>query len=231
MLDAIRNLTDATGPGPLIRVDDRRALRERRQLLQQARDQASRLVADANAQVEQIRAHALQEGYSQGVLHAAGDIARLLLMEQGMADRLRTDVARQVEELLMQVLDNDVWVAEQVQCWMRDCGIDAQSPLQVIVPQGRARAMGERLQTHWPGVLKIESADTARFVFRQGNQVLEFDPPAMIAPLVPQLLLQLRPLKSAMGTLDTASAEHLQAWVNQVVEDIAARTAGDSHAD
>lgn len=231
MLDSIRPLPDATGAGPLIRQEDRRAARERRLLLDQARQQASRLIAEAQAQAEQIRLHALEQGHGHGLMQAAGEIAQALLMENSMAARLRADVALQAEQLLTRLLGSQAWVETLVQDWLADCAADLKGQLHVIVPTGRAAAMRHCLEQQWLGTLHIECGEPARFLFRHGDQVLEFDLPAVVAPLVPPLLLQVRALQPAMQGLDEASAAHLQTWVEGVVSDVAARAQENEHAD
>lgn len=217
MLDFIHTCVDAPDR-LLIPKAERQAAAQRRRLLAEARQHASRIVAQANEQAGQIRDQALSEGYSQGILHAAGEITQVLLLKQGMAARLHLEVAQSVRLLLQEVLADEAWLEAVLQHWLKDVSVSAYGTLQLLVPQGVAVGqLRQRLAAHWPGNLLIDYHEHSRFVFRHADQLLEFDIPGAVEPLVPRLLRQMSGLRPALRELEEASASYLQAWVADVV--------------
>jgi hypothetical protein len=219
MLDSIRTLSDVPAGALLVRRADRLAERQRQRLLEQARRHASALIAEAREQADQIRLHAMREGHNNGILQAAGQITQALLLEQGMASRLRSDVVMSLRNALDTVLGSEPWLEQLLQRWLEDVGGQAPRVLQVLLPQGRAQALAVRqyVQTRWPHETSVEWHAEPRFVFRLGDHVLEFDPAAVSEPLAPRLAAQMKALRPAMGAMDQACADYLQTWVDGVV--------------
>ena len=230
MLDSIRTLADEPLDATVLLAADRQAHTRRQRLLMQARQHASRLVAEASEQAEKIRTHALAQGYSHGVLQAADVIAQALLLKQGMAARLQTEVTDTVKTLLEGALGHPEWAQTLLQGWLLNTAPDASGTLQVVVPERVAtKELRLRLAPHWPGTLIIESHDRPALLFRHGDQLLEFNIPVVIERLAPQVLMQLSGLKPALRQLEASCADYLQTWVDGVVGHARAQTQDSDH--
>jgi hypothetical protein len=214
MLESIRTLTDIPS------CDDRRFLREdivaarnRRLLLEQAQRRARECIAEANAEVDSIRAYAFQEGYAQGMMQASTEMARMLVQSCTLTEQLRTELAQGAAQLLGTLLARDEWLDDVLSQWLNGQGRSAQGTLQVVLPQRcRAKdvALAARLRELWSGPVSIEYHPQERYLLRLVDQVLEFDIESIQARLVPRLLAQLNGLPAAVRMLDQQALQVLK---------------------
>lgn len=213
MLDSIRTLTDVT-TGDEVRIarEDIADARQRRRLLEEARQRARDCIAEAQAEVEAIRAHALQEGYAQGVLQAAEDIAQALVQSHALAARLRADLTVAAEHLLRSLLLRDELLEGWIAHWLAEQQGNAEAVLQMVLPERckpQRQALGERLGAFWEGSLAIDYHPDERYLLRLADQVIELDVEQAQERLAPRLLAQLAALPPALRSLDQASARTL----------------------
>ena len=232
MLDTLRNLPESLGTQRRLSVTERQAAAERRRLLQQARKQASALVTQAEAEAEQVRSHAMAEGFSHGVLQAAGAIAQVMLLKDGLAARLHDEVCASIQALLREALLSEEWIHSLLQRWQGEHAPSRQAALQVVVPRGTPLpALRQRLATHWAGQLTLEQHEQQRIVLRHGEQVLEFDLPGVIGPLTQQLATRLKGLTPAQRQLDSTCVGYLQTWIETVKGQVPAELEEDNRDD
>lgn len=216
MLDSIRTLIDPPeADDPLIVRADRSAARERRLLMQQAQERARDCVAQAEAEADQIRAQAFQEGYAQGVLQVAGDLSQLLLSSRLLATQLQAQLLQAARELLGEWLMDEQLLERLVQRWSSRHGAGLPGALQIILPR-RCKALLAALQ----GRLAELGVDDARitfherecYLFRQGDQVIELDIEATQERLAPRLRARLKQLPDSVRELDDASVQLFVEW-------------------
>lgn len=222
MLDTLKTLPDTQwARSALVTAEELRAARDRQRLLEQARRAATACVVEADAEAEQIREVAYRDGYLQGLLQAANDLGRVLLLEDGMAARLRQDATAVLRDVLEELLVGDEWTTLLLRRWVVDLPPMAQGPLQVYLPM-RCKASRDALEVglkqRWEGPLHIEYHAQQRIVFRVGERVLDLDVPAVSERLAPRLALQLRSLRSAPQCLDEAGRAALQGWLADLLD-------------
>jgi hypothetical protein len=213
MLDSIRPLTDVP-PSDDARVAgaDIAAARQRRALQQQAQRRARECIDQAHADAQAIRARAFEEGYAEGVLRAATDLASRMLEAQVFGAQLRDDLARAARQLLGELLRSDQWLDEMLERWLTHQRADAGAVLQVLLPlrcKSRGNELRQRLQVHWPGSLVFDYQPQERYVLRLADQLLEFDIEANCQRFEPQLLARLTGLPPSVRALDQASRQLL----------------------
>lgn len=216
MLDSIRTLTDLPhSHDARIAREDIVAARQRRALQQQAQGWARECVDQANSGAEGIRAHAFQQGYAEGILRAAEDLARGLLESQSLGEQLRRDLAQASRQLLGDALSRGEWLDEMLERWLADQSSHADTVLQVLLPvrcKSQGNDLRQRLQAIWPGALVLEYQPQERYVLRLGDQLLEFDIEASCQRLHPRLQSLLAGLPKAVRALDEASIQRLDEW-------------------
>lgn len=217
MLESIRTLTDVPSPndGRFSR-EDIVAARHRRLLLEQAQRRARDCIAEANAEVDLIRAFAFQEGYAQAMLQAGTEMARMLVQSRTLTEQLRTELGQGAAQLLRTLLQRDEWLDDVLSQWLSGQDRSAQCTLQVVLPQ-RCRAkdmsLASRLRELWSGPVSIEYHAQERYLLRLADQVLEFDIESIQARLVPRLLTQLKGLPAAVRSLDQQAVHVLKQLV------------------
>jgi len=214
MLESIRTLTDVPphDAGRFSR-EDIVAARHRRLLLEQAQRRARDCIAEANAEVDAIRAHAFQEGYAQAVLQASTEMARVLVQSRTLAEQLRTELAQGAAQLLRNLLKRDEWLDDVLSQWLSEQDNSAQATLQVVLPQrcrAKNMALDTRLREMWSGPVSIEYHAQERYLLRLSDQVLEFDIESIQARLAPRLLAQLKGLPAAVRSLDQQAVHVLK---------------------
>lgn len=213
MLDVIRPLTDVPQSNDArVAGADIAAARQRRALQEQAQRRARECVDQAQAEAGAIRARGFQEGYAEGVLRAAADLACGMREGQLFGVHLRDDLARAARQLLGELLRGDQWLDEMLERWLAQQRRDAAAVLQVLLPlrcKSRGHELRQRLQSHWPGSLVFDYQAEERYVLRLGDQLLEFDIEANCQRLEPQLLARLANLPASVRTLDQASRDVL----------------------
>lgn len=219
MLDTIKNVTDvAAGERVLIKAADVAAARQRRELLRQAQREASKVVAQAQEQAEDLRLAAYHEGYAQGALHAASDLGELLLLEHGVAARVRAQASDTLKQMLDDLLVTPQWTQLLLERWMAEGSCQVGEPLHVLVP-ARCKAavvnLRERLQQCWSAAVHIEFHASQAFVFRVGEQCLELNVPLTIEHLAPRLSAQFSALREGPAAMNQAAAEKLKDWVER----------------
>jgi hypothetical protein len=222
MLDSIRTLIDPpAADDPLFARAERSAARDRRLLMQQAREQAKRCVAEAQAEAGLIRAQAFQEGYSQGVLQVAGDLSQLLLSSRLLASNLQAQLLQAARDLLGEWLMDEQLLQRLVQRWSTRHGAGLPGALQIILPR-RCKALLQALQDTLAelGVndARISFHERECYLFRLGDQVIELDIEATQERLAPRLLARLKLLPDSVRELDGASVRLFVEWASKLDE-------------
>ncbi|WP_458737048.1 oxygen-regulated invasion protein OrgB [Pseudomonas chlororaphis] len=216
MLESIRTLVDIPSTDALlVRHEERVAERSRRLLMQQARERAKSCMAEAQQEVDLIRANALQDGYSQGVLQAAGDLSGLLLQSRVLATALQTELIQAARSLLGDLLMDEQLLDALLQRWQGEWAGQGRGPLQIILPL-RCKPEQATLKTTLKG-LGVEHVDISfhaqeRYLFRLADQVVELDIGATQERLAPRLIAQLKQLPESVRQLDEASRDLFIDW-------------------
>lgn len=216
MLESIRTLVDIPPKDTLLlRHEERTAARNRRLLMQQARERAKACISEAQQEANSVRANAFQDGYSQGVLQAAADMSGLLLQSRRMASALHAELAQAARSLLGDLLMNERLLDALLERWQDGWIGQGQEPLQIILPL-RCKAQQQALKSKLSG-LGIERVDIRfhaqeRYLFRLADQVVELDIGATQERLSPRLIGHLKQLPESVRELDDASRRFLVGW-------------------
>ncbi|HDS1817651.1 TPA: oxygen-regulated invasion protein OrgB [Pseudomonas putida] len=216
MLESIRTLVDIPQTDALLlRHEERTAARNRRLLMQQARERAKACLAEAQQEADMVRANAFQDGYAQGVLQAAVDVSGLLLRSRLMASALQAELAQAARSLLGDVLKDERLLDALLQRWQDGWIGQGREPLQIILPL-RCKAQQMALKSKLTG-LGIERVDIRfhaqeRYLFRLADQVIELDIGATQERLSPRLIAQLKQLPESVRQLDEASRRFIVNW-------------------
>ena len=223
MLESIRTLDDIPSTDAvLVTREERSAARSRRLLMQEARDRAKACVAQALQDAEAIRANAFQEGYSQGVLQAAGDLNKLLLQSRRLATALQADLLEAARELLGDWLMDEQLLNALLQRWQGRAG-HGQGPLEVILPlrcKPQQAVLKSALKDLGSEAVNIHFHAQERYLFRLDDQVIELDIDASRERLSPRLVAQLKQLPDAVRQLDVASRQLFIDWVSRLNEEV-----------
>lgn len=214
MLESIRTLVDVTSTDVLLVArEDRVAARNRRLLMEESRKRAKSQVAEALQEADSIRSCAFQDGYSKGVLQAAGDLSGLLLQSRVLAIALQTDLLQAARTLLGDLLMDEQLVDSLLQRWQgRWVG---QVPLQIILPlrcKPEHGALKSTLKGLGVDVVDIHFHAQERYLFRLADQVVELDIGATQERLSPRLIAQLKQLPEGVRQLNEASRRLFVNW-------------------
>ncbi|WP_182774190.1 oxygen-regulated invasion protein OrgB [Pseudomonas monteilii] len=216
MLESIRTLVDIPATDALLlRHEERTAARNRRLLMQQARERAKACMAEAQQEADIVRASAFQDGYSQGVLQAAADLSGLLLRSRLMASALQAELAQGARSLLGDLLMDEQMLDALLQRWQDAWVGQGREPLLIILPL-RCKPQQVALKSKLTG-LGVERVDIRfhtqeRYLFRMADQVVELDIGATQERLSPRLINQLKQLPESVRELDEASRRFLVGW-------------------
>ncbi|ROM93907.1 hypothetical protein BK658_19695 [Pseudomonas brassicacearum] len=183
--------------------------------MQQARERAKSCMAEAQQEADIIRANAFQEGYSKGVLQAAGDLSVLLLQSRVLASTLQADLLQAARALLGDLLKDEQLLDTLLQRWQGEWAVQGQVPLQIILPL-RCRPEQAALKNTLKG-LGVEIVDIRfhaqeRYLFRVADQVVELDIGAAQERLSPRLIAQLKQLPKSVRQLDEGSRDFFVNW-------------------
>ncbi len=220
MLESIRTLDDIPATDAiLLRHEERSAARDRRLLMQQVRERAKACVAEAQQEVDMVRANAFQDGYSQGMLQAAADLSGLLLQSRLMASALQAELAQAARSLLGDFLKDEQLLDALMQRWQEGWVGQGREPLQIILPL-RCKAQQVALRSKLMG-LGVERVDIRfhaqeRYLFRLADQVVELDIGATQERLSPRLIAQLKQLPESVRQLDEASKSVFVSWAAEL---------------
>ena len=220
MLESIRTLADIPSTDALLlRHEERTAARNRRLLMQQARERAKACMAEAQQEADMVRANAFQDGYSQGVLQAAADLSGLLLQSRLMASALQAELAQAARSLLGDLLMDERLLDALLQRWQEGWVGQGRGPLQILLPL-RCKAQQVALRSKLMG-LGVERVDIRfhaqeRYLFRLADQVVELDIGATQERLSPRLIAQLKQLPESVRQLDEASKSLFKSWAGEL---------------
>ena len=220
MLESIRTLADIPSTDALLlRHEERTAARNRRLLMQQARERAKACMAEAQQEADSVRAKAFQDGYSQGVLQAAADVSGLLLQSRLMASALQAELVQASRSMLGDLLMDDRLLDALLQRWQTGWVDQGLKPLQIMLPL-RCKAAKVELQSKLRGlgVERVEILFHAqeRYLFRLADQVIELDIGATQERLSPRLINQLKQLPESVRELDEASRSLFISWAAEL---------------
>ncbi|WP_179119861.1 oxygen-regulated invasion protein OrgB [Pseudomonas synxantha] len=220
MLDSIRTLVDIPVNNDLVVTrQERIAARDRRLLMRQARERAKACIIEAQREAEAIRGHAFQEGYSQGVLRAAGDLSDLLLRARVVTTTLQAELQEAAGKMFGDLLKDDQLLAALLQRWQQRQVHSAPTVVEIILPlrcKLQASALKSVLSEAGEGRVEISFHAQERYLFRQADQVIELDIAAAQARLAPRLLAQLKQLPQSVHELDDASMQLFIGWAEEL---------------
>lgn len=223
MLESIRTIVDIPATDAvLVTSEDRVAARNRRLLMQDARRRAKALVAEALQEVEIIRANAFQDGYSKGVLQAAGDLGGLLLQSRVLANALQVELLEAARALLNEWLMDEQVLNALLQRWQGRKG-KGQDLLQIILPL-RCKPELAFLENTLKGMgvasVEIRFHSQERYLFRLADQVVELDIDATRERLSPRLIAQIKQLPDGVRQLDESSRQVFVNWAASLSEGV-----------
>ncbi|MFJ4454757.1 oxygen-regulated invasion protein OrgB [Pseudomonas sp. NPDC089392] len=220
MLESIRTLVDIPATDALLlRHEERTAARNRRLLMQQARERAKSCVAQAQQEAEMVRATAFQDGYAQGVLQAAAEVSGLLLQSRRMASALQAELAQATRSLLGDLLMDERLLDALLQRWQDGWVGQGREPLQILLPlRCKAQQVALKNKLKDVGVERVEIRFHAqeRYLFRLADQVIELDIGATQERLSPRLIAQLKQLPDSVRQLDEASRRLFISWAAEL---------------
>ncbi|VVP32768.1 hypothetical protein PS865_04449 [Pseudomonas fluorescens] len=232
MLNSIRTLCDIPASDePLVSAVDIHANRQCRLLLDEAQRRAKACVREAEAQAKAIRAHALQQGYTEGVLRAAHDIGDLLVRSQTLTHRLHEQVTTKVTALLGDLLMDRRTLESLIRRWYerhqskQHGGLELYLPMPLKLHHARIR---KSLKAAGTEEVVVHYHAAQRYMFRLGDQVVELDIPDAQKRLTGQLLAQLEELPAAVRTLDESARECLAHLFDEL---LGIGTVQDKHSD
>ncbi|WP_273826072.1 invasion protein OrgB [Pseudomonas asplenii] len=213
MFDTIRSL-EALPVGERVHItrQELATARRCRVLELEARRRARDLLDEAQAQVEAIQASAFAEGYGEGVMQAAVDLARGLCESRRLADQLHGQMAETLRQLLKSLLDDPRWFDQMLEQWLAEQADTTRMTLQVLLPlrcRGRVAVLREQLERLGVVSVKFEFSDQERYVVRLGEQLFEFELEAAREQLAPRVLSRLAGLPDSVRELDEQARQAL----------------------
>ncbi|KIQ58312.1 MULTISPECIES: HrpE/YscL family type III secretion apparatus protein [Pseudomonas] len=215
MLDSIRSIADLPVDEDVhLAREDIAAARRRRRLQLEAQRRARECLEQARREAEAVHAEAFRQGYAEGILRAAGQLAEGLSTAQTLGQQLHQQLIRAAGDLLAQALDQPQWLDDMLARWLVGQAGDSDAVLQVLLPQHcrpRGDELRERVGKHWSGELLLEYHPQDRYVLRLADQLLEFDLEATRERLAPRLLASIADLPDSVRVLDQAALQALSA--------------------
>lgn len=187
-------------------------MRRARDLLDDAQRRARDLIRAAEAEADAVQRQAYAAGYDDGALAAAAHVLAHFGAVQDLTQRMREQMEQHARDLLSQALDHpEAVLALLEQCLQGLAGPPGQ-PIVIRLPQA-LRGMRMRLNAliEQAGQRTVEidyhDDDDARLIVLHGEQVFEFDPPALIEQGQRQLSSQHRDLAHDCRRLSDAAAQ------------------------
>lgn len=220
MLDSLRREAELPGLDPVhVRAAERSVARRCQALERQARQVAKQQIAEAQRQVQALHEEARRQGYAEGVLHAAKDLADALLHSQRLAGQVRRELIETVCGTLDEVLGEVQWIEALVDQWPAASN-DASVPLQLLAPvrhKGEHARLVAALRRQWPGEIEVQYQAQGHYRLHLGELALEFHPPAVQAQLAERVLKGCDGLARIDAQLDQAAratlADCLDRWL------------------
>ncbi|QBF27704.1 hypothetical protein EXN22_19165 [Pseudomonas tructae] len=220
MLDLLRREPHLPGLDPVhVRRAERAMAQRCQQLEQQARQRAQQCLAQAQAQAEAVRQAARRQGYGQGVLLAAQDLAEALLLSQRLADQLRVEVAEAARAVMAEVVGQVEWLEAILAQWSA-AHVSSATCLRLLAPlhsRGDDARLLVALRRAWAGEVQVEYHKQSHYRLHLGEVALEFHPPTVEPQLAEQVLTRCHGLASSALQLDESAratlAASLQQWL------------------
>ncbi|MCP3749288.1 hypothetical protein [Pseudomonas sp. SBB6] len=220
MLDSLRCENALPGLDPVqVRAAERALARHCQALEQQARQAAKQQVAEAHKHAHAVREAARQQGYAEGVLHAAQDLADALLQSQRLAEQVRRELIETTRGLLREVFGQAEWLEALVDGWPA-AAVDIGQPLQLQAPlhsKGAHARIVRAMGRQWLGELQVDYQQQSHYRLHLGELALEFHPEVIEVQLAERVLMRCDGLARLDTQLDHAArvtlADSLQRWL------------------
>lgn len=175
--------------GVLIRRHTLKAAARHKRLDQQARQRARLILRETERDAAEIRRHAYQDGFQQGMLDALQQVAAYLAASREMAQHWRERLDDHARAMLSAAVDHPDTLLLLMDEWLRDIE-QTDSALHLTLPEN-ARAQQSRLmallEEQWSGSIQVEFHADPRCIMRCADQVAEFAPELYIEPASRQL--------------------------------------------
>ena len=201
--------------------DERRACRERRVLMQQARERAKACVSQAEQEAQAVHIHAYKQGYAQGILQVASDLSALLLQAHTISQTLQQQLEQSAREVVGEWLMDEQLLEALMQRWSVRHRHEADAEVRVLLPQRcRAEALPLKKVLIDAGFERVTISfhDQERYVFRHSDRVIELDINASQERLSPRLIAKLEQLPESVLQLEQASVKLFTDWARQLGE-------------
>jgi hypothetical protein len=187
-------------------------MRRARDLLDDAQRRARDLIRTAEEEAGAVRRQAYAAGYDDGALAAAAHVLAHFGAVRDLTQRMREQLEQHARDLLGQALDHpEAVLALLEQCLQGLAGPPGQ-PVVIRLPQAlrgvRTRLNGLIEQAGQRAVeIDYHDDDDARLIVLHGEQVFEFDPPALIEQGQRRLSSRHSNLAHDCGQLSDAAAQ------------------------
>lgn len=218
MLDSLRREAELPGLDPVhVSAVERSVARRCRALERHARQVAQQQIAEAQRQVQATHELAWQQGYGEGVLHAAQDLADALLHSQRLAGQVRRELMETVRGTLNEVLGEVQWTEALVDQWSAASN-EASEPLQLIAPLRHKREhtrLVAALRRQWAGQIEVRYQAQGHYRLHLGELALEFHPAVVLAQLAEQVLTGCDGLERVDAQLDQGARATLASCVDR----------------
>jgi hypothetical protein len=160
-----------------------RKMRRARDLLDDAQRRARDLIRAAEEKAGAVQRQAYVAGYDDGALAAAAHVLAHFGAVQDLTQRMREQMEQHARDLLSQALDHpEAVLALLEQCLQGLAGPPGQ-PVVIRLPQalrGMRMRLNALIEQTGQRAVEIDYHDDARLIVLHGEQVFEFDPPALI---------------------------------------------------
>lgn len=169
-------------PGKILKARDK-ALR----IIEQAQDNASKLVKLAHFEAKKISEAAFSEGFQAGIMMSFESVAEYLQNSDVLYHQFYNQVNDSIRHNLEKALEGDKVFRLVIENWLQKVAQenpDSNHPLILLIPiysPNIKKDLLEYIKTFWKGEVQVHQHEENRFVIKHANKIAEFSPEQWIS--------------------------------------------------
>ncbi|WP_253376824.1 hypothetical protein [unidentified bacterial endosymbiont] len=201
-------------------------------ILDEAKNQAKKIIKEAQSQQELIRRYAYVQGYQEGIGQASDAVLRFLTVKEEQMRNLYIEMEKELMAFLGNVIHDKSVVLQALETWVSELTFKTgNSVFRILAPQELQAfkpQLVRKVNEVFDGSVIIQYHEQNRFVMSYGDQLAEFDYNDLIAQYA-RALLKDKNLKEICNAFSSEGIESLKDQINHTAIPANNMIAEDEH--
>lgn len=201
-------------------------------ILDEAKNQAKKIIKEAHSHQENIRRYAYVQGYQEGIGQASDAVLHFLTVKEEQMRKLYIEMEKELMSFLGNIIHDKSVVLQALETWVSELKFKTNnSVFRILAPQELQAfkpQLVRKVNEVFDGSVIIQYHEQNRFVMSYGDQLAEFDYNDLIAQYA-RALLKDKNLREICNAFSSEGIESLKDSINHTAIPANNMIAEDEH--